>query len=178
MPRKAGKGKRILAKKVTSFNLYADQASQVQVIVETTEAHSDAQVLRELLDEALAARRRKSAGLAAPEQPAPSQAMNDTLEAVQTLLLKLIRQGETAFRIHSVSLGLLQEILAESYAGRTETWDNLIAPNLAENGTTSEELARSFGEQTADAKEYAYGVAAEIKKNSESVRQDGNQERT
>jgi hypothetical protein len=51
--------KRALLKKVTSFNLYADQWAQIQAIMEGSRAEKEAPVLRELIDEALGARRRK-----------------------------------------------------------------------------------------------------------------------
>ena len=51
--------KRTLLKKVTSFNLYADQWAQIQAIMEGSRAEKEAPVLRELIDEALGARRRK-----------------------------------------------------------------------------------------------------------------------
>jgi len=53
--------KRTLAKKVTSFVLYADQVSQIQAIIESTGTDKAAQVFRDLLDESLVARRRKTA---------------------------------------------------------------------------------------------------------------------
>jgi hypothetical protein len=52
---------RSLSKKVSSFNMYMDQVYQIRAIMEATGAVKDAPVIRELLDEALAARRRKAA---------------------------------------------------------------------------------------------------------------------
>ena len=52
-----------LPKKVSSFNMYMDQVYQVRAIMGATGAIKDAPVIRELLDEALCARRRKVAGL-------------------------------------------------------------------------------------------------------------------
>lgn len=43
--------------------MYMDQVYQVRAIMEATGAVKDAPVIRELLDEALAARRRKAAGI-------------------------------------------------------------------------------------------------------------------
>ena len=51
--------KRSLSKKVSSFNMYMDQMYQIRAIMEATGAEKDAPVIRELLDEALGARRRK-----------------------------------------------------------------------------------------------------------------------
>ena len=51
--------KRSLSKKVSSFNMYMDQVYQIRAIMEATGAVKEAPVIRELLDEALGARRRK-----------------------------------------------------------------------------------------------------------------------
>ena len=53
--------KKSIAKKVSSFNMYMDQVYQIRAIMEATGAVKDAPVIRHLLDEALMARRRKSA---------------------------------------------------------------------------------------------------------------------
>ena len=80
---------RSLAKKVSSFNMYMDQVYQIRTIMEATGAVKDAPVIRELLDEALMARRRRSAGISDSE-PALGQEIRETLHTIQTLLLKLI----------------------------------------------------------------------------------------
>ena len=67
--------KRRLSKHVSSFNMYMDQVSQVRAIMEATGAVKDAPVIRELLDEALSARRRKQAGIYDLEEP-PRQQMS------------------------------------------------------------------------------------------------------
>jgi len=57
---------RSLSKKV---NMYMDQVYQVRAIMEATGAVKDAPVIRELLDEALGARRRKTLGITDSEEP-------------------------------------------------------------------------------------------------------------
>src|SRR6516164_1802061 len=52
--------KRSLSKKVSGFNMYDDQVYQIRAIMESSGEHKDAPVIRELLDEALRARRRKA----------------------------------------------------------------------------------------------------------------------
>src|SRR5438094_3855468 len=81
--------KRTLSKKVSSFNMYMDQVYQIRAIMESTGAVKDAPVIRELLDEALGARRRKARGITDSEEP-PGQGTAETLHTIQTLLLKLI----------------------------------------------------------------------------------------
>src|SRR5918996_6648509 len=95
--------KRSLAKHVSSFNMWMDQVYQVRAIMEATGAVKDAPVIRELLDEALSARRRKAAGIADWEEP-PGQAITETLHTLQTLLLKLIKREELVFSRQSVEL--------------------------------------------------------------------------
>lgn len=104
--------KRTLSKKVSSFNMYMDQAYQVQAIMEATGAVKDAPVIRDLLDEALGARRRKALGITDSDEP-PGQEIAETLHTLQTLLLKLIRRGDIVFRGQNVGLKLLQEALIE-----------------------------------------------------------------
>ena len=145
--------KRVLAKKVTSFNMYLDQANQIQAIMDATGIAKDAPVLRELLDEALAGRRRKIAQqLTLPETP-PTPEYIETLETIQTLLLKLIEQGEKARVVRGICLELLQETLAEARAGRTCLHNRLEWND--QNG---------FDDDIDRARHYAYGLAAGIAK--------------
>ena len=82
--------------------MYVDQSNQIDAIMEATGVDRDAQVLRELLDEALAGRRRKIAQqLTLPETPPRESDNTETLDTIQTLLLKLIEQGEKARRSRS-----------------------------------------------------------------------------
>ena len=61
-------------------------------------------------------------GLMAEPQPVAHEA-SDTLQTIEALLLRMIGQSETAFRVESLSLELLQETLAEARAGRLEEDD-------------------------------------------------------
>lgn len=105
--------KRSLSKKVSSFNMWMDQVYQVRAIMEATGAVKDAPVIRELLDEALGARRRKALGITDSDEP-PGQEITETLHTLQTLLLQLIRREELVFRGQNVGLSLLQEALIEA----------------------------------------------------------------
>lgn len=95
--------KRALLKKVTSFNLYADQWAQLQAIMEGTRAQKEAPVLRELLDEAPAARRRKFRRQEQEEQTASSNLEVETLERIRLLLVKLLRQSTTCLRADALT---------------------------------------------------------------------------
>jgi hypothetical protein len=158
---------RAIVKKVTALNLYADQATQIQAIMEATGAKEVAPLVRDLLDEALAARRRKSLHRETNEQPPPTQDITETLQTIQTLLLKMIRQGEISLRAENISLVLLQEILAEASAGRKVVWKRLEVPALREKGIGSAEIAERFEKETNESKDYAYGIADEIRNSQE-----------
>ena len=95
MAKSARGSKRTLVRRSSCVNLYADQAIQVQAIMESVGETKESPVLRLLLDEALAARRRKSVNRSEQEPPPPPLEVGEILQTVQTLLLKLIRQNET-----------------------------------------------------------------------------------
>ena len=154
--------RRVLAKKVTSFNMYLDQATQIQAIMEAIGAEKDAPVLRTLLDEALAARRRRAAGIEEPEKLNANSAVSETLEALQDLLLRNIGLSEKSLRVEGFNLALLQEMLAEAHATRRLCWADLSMPPLREKGISSESITDRFNGQTEEAKQYAYSVARYI----------------
>lgn len=160
----ARNSKRTLLKKITSLNLYIDQAVQIKALMEATGSEKEAPVLRQLIDEALAARRRKSVQHAQPEPPPPTQDITETLQTIQTLLLRMIGRADSTFQMQSVSLELLQEAVVEARSGKMNVWEFLVAPDLSDKGKTTSEIARLFDVQNQDAKDYAYGLAEEIKK--------------
>jgi hypothetical protein len=153
--------KRALLKKVTSFNLYADQWAQIQAIMEGMKAQKEAPVLRELLDEALGARRRKFVRQEQDEQTATFN-LEDVLETIRVLATKLLRESKSCLRVDGVNLGLLQEALAEARAGRKCVWKRLVVPSLREQGYSDEEISNLFDEDTARAEDFAYALAQEI----------------
>ena len=163
MQKRPRTSKRVIIKKVTALNLYADQATQIQAIMEATGAQEVAPLVRELLDEALAARRRKSVHREEAEQPLPIQDTPDTLQTIQTLLLRMIGEVETGVRIESTCLELLQETLVEARAGRMGFWESLAVPTLKEQGRSAAQIASLFTAKTEEAQDYAYGLAEEIK---------------
>lgn len=157
--------RRGLTKKVTSINFYVDQATQIQAIMEATGETKEAPLVRRLVDEALAARRRKSVQNGKPEQALPTpQNDSEALQTIQTLLLRMIGQGERTFQVQSVSLELQQEAIVEARSGKMNVWEFLVAPRLSDKGKSTGEIAELFDGQNEDAKDYAYGLAEEIKK--------------
>ena len=112
------KGKRKITRlKMYGFNPFADQVASIDQLVAQS-GENEATVLRKLLDEALIARRKKRAdeelGGRAPDKHSPT----GTLQMIERLLMKLVQQGDTTYRMQDVSLALLQDALAEARAGR------------------------------------------------------------
>ena len=97
--------------------------------MEATGAVKDAPVIRELLDEALIARRRKSTGTYDSE-PAVGQEIRETLHTIQSLLLKLISGEELIFLDQNIGLSLLREALIEARSGREIDEDDRVKPIL------------------------------------------------
>jgi hypothetical protein len=158
------KSNRVLFKpKVYGFNPWSDQVPDIKQIMEEIGQESEAPVLRMLIDEALRARRRKVAGIESPEQPSPAQDLADSLQTIQALLLRMIGQEQTTFRIQSLSLELLQETLTEARAGRVGLWEALAVPALRQQGRSAQDNANRFDAHTEDAKNFAYGLTEEIK---------------
>src|SRR5689334_21719192 len=139
--------KRTLSKHVSSFNMYMDQVYQVRAIMEATGAVKDAPVIRELLDEALGARRRKQAGIYDSEEP-PRQEISETLNTLQTLLLKLIRREDLVFSRQSVGLRLLKEAVVEARSGREIVFEELVEKPWMEKGKTTETMKNYFDMKT------------------------------
>jgi hypothetical protein len=155
------KAKRVLSKsKMYGFNPWADQVDAISVIIART-GEKEATVLRQLVDEALAARRLKEAGTDI-EEASSAQGLAGMVETIQTILLKLVRQGDTVLRMGDVNLALLQEALAESRAGRKFAWDRAV-PEMKEEGLSASEITKRFDRETGEAKRFAYAVAKEIK---------------
>lgn len=163
--------KRSIAKKVSSFNMYMDQAYQIRAIMEATGAVKDAPVIRELLDEALIARRRKSAGTYDSE-PALGQEIRETLHTIQTLLLKLIGREELIFRDQTVGLSLLRETLIEARSAREIVFEEFVEKPWLQKGKSKETMCNFFDMQTQNAAEYVDEVLASIKQNLDPDRSD------
>jgi hypothetical protein len=155
--------KRTLSKHVSSFNMWMDQVYQVRAIMEATGAVKDAPVIRELLDEALGARRRKQAGIYDSEEP-PGQGTAETLHTLQTLLLKLIRHEDVLLRNQRVGIKLLLETFVEARTGRALAWEELVATPLKQKGRTNQDLTNYFDMKTRYAKEHAVELLEQLKK--------------
>ncbi|HSS20624.1 MAG TPA: hypothetical protein VLL54_11165 [Pyrinomonadaceae bacterium] len=154
--------KRTLSKHVSSFNMWMDQVYQVRAIMEATGAGKDAPVIRELLDEALGARRRKTLGITDSDEP-PGQETAETLHTLQTLLLRLIKREDSVFRRQSLGLKLQRETLIEARAGREVSFEYLVEIPWMEKGTTKETMSNFFDLKTRSVKEHVDSLVEKMK---------------
>jgi len=143
--------------------MYMDQVYQIQAIMETTGAVKDAPVIRELLDEALGARRRKALGIRDSEEP-PGQGTAETLHTLQTILLKLVRREETNRLNQNLGLHLLRETLIEARASREVYFEDIVERPWLEKGKTAETMSNYFDLKTRDAIKHVDDVIEKIKK--------------
>jgi hypothetical protein len=132
-----------------------------------TGEQTESVLLRQLVDEALAARRKKSESLPFIDQS--NNESGDRLHTIESLLMRLIRQGDTSLRIQDVCLVLLQDALAEAYATHRISWEFGAVPSLRSESIAVNEIERRFKLQADQAKDFAYGLAEQIKQSQESV---------
>ena len=159
--------KRVMAKaKVYGFSPWVDQVDAINQIMRVTGERNESALLRKLVDEALDARRKKIRSAPLTEE---SDHAGVRLETIESLLIRLVRQGEISLRIEDVCLALLQDVLAEAYATRRLLWQSLVLPQLRDAGIDSNELERRFVLQDNQAKNYAYGEAERIKESQETT---------
>lgn len=159
--------RRVIAKaKVYGFSPWVDQVDAINQIMKETDEKTESVLLRKLVDEALDARRQK--GSSVPPSKESHTESGGRLETIESLLMQLLRQGDTSFRIQDVCLALLQDVLAEAHATRRLSWESLVMPELRQKGVDGNELERQFMLQVDRAKNYAYGVAEQIKQSQEA----------
>jgi hypothetical protein len=160
--------RRVMAKaKVYGFSPWVDQVDAINQIMKDTGDKNESALLRKLVDEALDARRKKIRSAPLIEE---SDHAGVRLETIESLLIRLVRQGEISLRIEDVCLALLQDVLAEAYATRRLLWESLVLPQLRDAGIDSNELERRFVLQDNQAKNYAYGEAERIKQSQETTK--------
>lgn len=151
--------------KMYGFNPWMDQIDTINQIMKETGETTESVLLRQLVDEALAARRNKSESLPSIEES--DNEFGDRLQTMETLLMRLVRQGDTSFRIQDVCLALLQDVLAEAYATHRISWEFGAVPRLRDEGIAVNEIERRFKLQADQAKDFAYGLAEQIKQSQE-----------
>ena len=154
--------------KTYGFSPWLDQIDTINQIMKDTGETTESVLLRNLVDEALAARREKSQSLPLVEEAIDES--GDTLLNIESLLMRLVRQEHTSLRIQDVCLALLQEILAEAHSTHRISWEFGAVPHLREEGISVNEMAQRFRLWTDQAKDYAYGIAEQIKESQEPSR--------
>jgi hypothetical protein len=161
--------RRVISKSKTyGFNPWMDQIDTINQIMKETGETTESVVLRKLVDEALAARRKKSQSL-----PLIEESDNDfdgRLQRIESLLMRLVHQGDTSLRIQDVCLVLQQDVLAEARATHKLSWEFVAVPRLRDEGIDENELQQRFKLQADQAKDYAYGLAQRIKQSQESAK--------
>src|SRR5215831_13323543 len=159
--------------KMYGFNPYADQVDDINRLVAES-GQNEATVLRKLLDEALITRRRKAAdaeleepGAGEPTAVARLDSPAERLQGLERLLLRSVQQGDTTYRMQDISLAIIQDTLAECHAHRKRTWKQF-SPTLKEQGLNAREVAKKFDEETDEGKDFAYGLAQDLKRQQET----------
>jgi hypothetical protein len=160
--------RRVISKsKIYGFSPWMDQIDAINQIMRETGETTESVLLRKLVDEALAARRKKSESVPPIEES--DDDLGRRLQTIETLLMSIVRQGDISFRIQDVCLALLQDVLAEAHATRRLSWESWVMPRLREKGVDADEVNHRFMLQADEAKNFAYGVAERIKKSQESA---------
>ena len=152
--------------KVYGFSPWMDQVDAINQIMKETGERTESILLRQLVDEALEARRKKRLPVHGTEESRHES--DGRLETIEALLMRLVREEGVSLRIQDVCLALLQDVLAEAYATRRLTWESLVMPQLREKDIDTDELERRFKLQTDHAKDDAYGLAERIKASQET----------
>ena len=151
--------------KVYGFSPWVDQLNAINQIMQDAGERNESALLRKLVDEALEAPRRKSQSVPFTKESDDAGVRLDTIES---LLMRLVRQGDVSLRIEDVCLALLQHVLAEAYATRRLLWESLVLPQLRDTGIDVNELEHRFVLQIEPAKDHAYGLAQRIKQSQEA----------
>ena len=161
--------RRVISRSKTyGFSPWMDQIDTINKIMKETGETTESVLLRKLVDEALAARRKKSQSLPLIEES--DIELGERLNAMETLVMRLVRQGDTSLRIQDVCLALLQDVLAEAHSTHRISWEFGAVPRLRNEGISGNELEQRLRLQTDQAKDYAYGVAQRIKKTQRGPR--------
>src|ERR1044072_6958210 len=122
----------ISTSKIYVFSPWTDQIDTINQIMRETGEKTESALLRKLVDEALAARRNKSQSLPLIEES--DNEFGERLQTIESLLMRIVREGETSSRIQDVCLALLQDALAEAHATHRISWEFGAASRLRDEG--------------------------------------------
>jgi len=87
---------------------------------------------------------------------------------MENLLMRHVRQGDISFRIQDVILALVQDVLAEAHATHRILWQYVAVPRLRDEGVALNELEHRFIAHADQAKDFAYGLAEQIKQSQKT----------
>lgn len=158
--------KRSLSKKVSSFNMYDDQVYQIRAIMESSGEYKDAPVIRQLLDEALRARRLRALGYADDEPP--GQGTAETLRTLYDLLVKVDKHAHALLKNQDVLVMLLLETFIAAQEGRDTAFDALVKDPWIQKGKTNETMQNFYDMKTRDARAKANELLEQLKKKGAS----------
>jgi len=159
---------RLISKaKSYGFNPWVDQVDAINQIMQDTGERTESVLLRQLVDEALEARRKKR--LSIPVAQESENELGARLQKIETLLMRLVEQGDASFRIQDACLALLQAVLGEAHATRRLAWEFAELPKLGVEVDDANELERRFMLQADPARDYAYRLTERIKESQESA---------
>ena len=150
--------------KMYGFHPWQDQVDAVDLIAKEA-GMSESIVLRKLLDEALIARR----CLIADQEVLKLSSERKTTKSstnLEEFILRIIKQNSTSLRMQDITLALVQETLAEARAGRKLDLAQLTT-SLQEQGLNQNQIEQRFKQDTEAAKDFAYGVAQDVKTQQE-----------
>ena len=144
--------KRQLASQSYSFRAYEDNFDEMITICEQS-GRKSAEELRDLLDEALAIRRRRDEGALeriVPEGGRATLSAVELAEVLQQINQTNANQTQMILRLaHHMreQYGLLLETLAGAYGARLLVWKYAAEPMLQEAGLTPEQIRLRYEEE-------------------------------
>ena len=142
--------------------MYDDQVYQIRAIMESSGEYKDAPVIRQLLDEALRARRLNALGYADDEPPGQSAA--ETLHTLHDLLVKVDKHAHELLRDQKVTVMLLLETFIAAQHGRDTAFDVLVKDPWIQKGKTNETMQNFYDMKTDNTRKKANELLKQFKK--------------
>jgi hypothetical protein len=157
------KKRTLVTTKVYGFNPWMDQLLATNQMMEATGQKSEAPSF-----ETSSMRLSSRAGVRCPARKYLSsqrRAENPTrnLRSCRLCFCEFLNRGHSSFRVQRIGIELLQENLVETRASGMRLWEALTVPSLSERGSSVQQIAELFDTKTDEAKDFAYGLAEEIR---------------
>lgn len=137
---------RPLSGQASSFRMFEDNYDEVMKLCQAS-GRKPAEELRDLIDEALRARRAangEQAGIQSLENETPAENGGDLHRTLQQSLEQYRAQSQHLTRELREYYGLLLEVLAGSYGARRLIWNYIAEPRLRQAGHTPEQIKAQF----------------------------------